>query len=113
MSSNPLRDTPEWRRARQWVYDTYTHCAWCARYIEHPLPRWHPHGRTADHIIELADGGDLTDPRNLQLLCRSCNARKSNYSRQARKRGGRYVMPGNEAAVTALLLGQRTQSRDW
>jgi 5-methylcytosine-specific restriction protein A len=31
---------------------------------------------TVDHVIPLAAGGHLTDPTNLDVLCRSCNGRK-------------------------------------
>jgi 5-methylcytosine-specific restriction endonuclease McrA len=31
---------------------------------------------TADHRVSLAAGGAPFDPRNVQVLCRSCNGRK-------------------------------------
>lgn len=43
-------------------------CAYCKR----SLKRW----REVDHIVPLASGGP-NGRSNLQLLCRSCNARKS------------------------------------
>jgi hypothetical protein len=36
------------------------------------------------HILELADGGQPLDPRNLQFLCGSCRTRKSNTALAAR-----------------------------
>jgi hypothetical protein len=36
------------------------------------------------HILELTDGGQPLDPRNLQFLCGSCRMRKSNAALAAR-----------------------------
>lgn len=38
-----------------------------------------------DHIIEIADGGHLTDPSNLQTLCHPHHAAKTRAAREARK----------------------------
>ena len=37
-----------------------------------------------DHIVELADGGDPLDERNVQLLCWSCHTTKTNRARAKR-----------------------------
>jgi 5-methylcytosine-specific restriction enzyme A len=37
-----------------------------------------------DHIQELADGGELLDPRNIQLLCSSCHVTKTIAERKKR-----------------------------
>jgi 5-methylcytosine-specific restriction enzyme A len=39
---------------------------------------------TADHIIERKDGGADLDKRNIQLLCPTCNARKTAAERAKR-----------------------------
>jgi 5-methylcytosine-specific restriction endonuclease McrA len=38
----------------------------------------------ADHIIELADGGAIFDPANLQTLCHDCHAIKTAAARTER-----------------------------
>ena len=40
-----------------------------------------------DHIRELADGGRLYDPDNLQVLCRRCHAQKTTAAKRARMVG--------------------------
>ena len=37
-----------------------------------------------DHVHELADGGPLLDPRNIQLLCSSCHVSKTIAERKKR-----------------------------
>lgn len=39
----------------------------------------------ADHIVEIADGGALTDPGNLQTLCDDCHKVKTLEARAARR----------------------------
>jgi 5-methylcytosine-specific restriction protein A len=39
----------------------------------------------ADHIIEVADGGALFDPANLQTLCRDCHGVKTEVFRSRRR----------------------------
>lgn len=51
------------------------------------LPGCSVRARSADHVVELEDGGAPFDLANLQAACVSCNSAKSNYSRQARARG--------------------------
>ncbi|RBP03821.1 HNH endonuclease [Roseiarcus fermentans] len=38
----------------------------------------------ADHIVEIRDGGGLTDPANGQCLCGSCHTAKTAAARAAR-----------------------------
>lgn len=39
----------------------------------------------ADHIIEITDGGTLTDPGNLQALCTDCHKVKTREARTTRR----------------------------
>ncbi|MBO0596577.1 HNH endonuclease [Nesterenkonia sp. E16_7] len=39
----------------------------------------------ADHIVEIADGGALTDPANLQTLCTDCHTIKTRQARANRR----------------------------
>ncbi|WP_371708776.1 HNH endonuclease [Nesterenkonia sp. NBAIMH1] len=39
----------------------------------------------ADHIIEIADDGALTDPGNLQIFCDDCHRVKTLEARAARR----------------------------
>jgi 5-methylcytosine-specific restriction enzyme A len=43
-----------------------------------------------DHIIELKDGGEPFDPRNIQLLCQSCHNKKT-AREQVRRASGRTI----------------------
>ncbi|WP_408585934.1 HNH endonuclease signature motif containing protein [Novosphingobium sp.] len=38
----------------------------------------------ADHVVELKDGGDPLDQRNIELLCASCHGRKTALRRRER-----------------------------
>lgn len=69
-------DTPAWRWARGRAMARHR------RRWGDLCPGWNrkPHlagDLTVDHIVPLAAGGHLTDPANLQVLCRSCNGRKA------------------------------------
>lgn len=44
---------------------------------------------TADHIVEIRDGGEPLDPHNLQILCHPCHLSKTHAARAARAEGGR------------------------
>lgn len=62
------------RRAKAVAEHRATHGDWC--------PGWHvpPHPSsdlTADHIVSIHAGGSPDGP--LQVLCRSCNGRKSHH----------------------------------
>jgi len=46
-------------------------------------------GREVDHIVPLHQGGALTDPDNLQVLCRDCHIRKTERERPGRIPGRR------------------------
>jgi len=47
------------------------------------VPR-HGHRIYGDHVIEIADGGALLDPRNIVLRCPACHTRKTNIARAKR-----------------------------
>ena len=54
----------------------------------------------ADHVREIADGGDEWDPQNLQALCRAHHAEKSaaSASSRAERRRGARLLEAREAA---------------
>lgn len=75
----PIYNTPQWR-------------ALIARLIKERGRRCEKCGRTGtrifgDHIIELKDGGEPFDEKNVQLLCGSHHTLKTNAVRAARMKG--------------------------
>lgn len=60
------------RRASAVAQHRAQHGDWCPGYERPPHPS---SDLTADHIIEVAAGGD--DHGDLQVLCRSCNSTKA------------------------------------
>jgi 5-methylcytosine-specific restriction endonuclease McrA len=75
---NPFYLTPEWRQLMRRLIRAR------GRRCEQPGC-----GRTntrifGDHIVELRDGGDPLDERNVRLLCGSCHTLKTNAARAAR-----------------------------
>lgn len=76
---NPMYDTPEWRRRRK--SDIAAHVArygwWCPGYARPGHPS---RDLTDDHIVPGSlEGGT-------QVLCRSCNTRKSHATSPRRRR---------------------------
>lgn len=72
-------------------YASPEHAAWRSAVIARAGHRCQACGRDgtrlfADHIIEISDGGALTDPRNGQALCGSCHTIKTNRTRADRMR---------------------------
>lgn len=70
--------TSQWRKLREAQLRAEPCCATCAQYgIVTPAT-------IADHIVEVKDGGELFDIKNLQSLCHACHNKKTGY--EARKR---------------------------
>lgn len=72
------------QRVTTYVYarDAHKGCYFCGGHVDQDLPPTHPQGRTAHHIIELQDGGDMLDPDNMALAHRDCNS-EAGAKRQA------------------------------
>ena len=78
------RSTGAYQKARAELRTLGLPCWVCRQPIDYTL-RWpHPGSFTADHVIELDRGGDLTDPANLRACHARCNIRRGNYYRQGR-----------------------------
>lgn len=48
-------------------------CAWCGERVDVAIPYPHPHSFTADHVVELCDGGA---PYEVQPMHKLCNEAK-------------------------------------
>ena len=62
------------QRIRQIVLAEETYCWRCGKPVDKRLPGTHPHGPTADHIHDRADGG-ANHRANYRLAHRQCNSR--------------------------------------
>lgn len=71
-----LRSGPGWKRMRQDVLDSETHCGICGGYVDRTVLGTHPDAPSVDHIIPIDDGGDHLERSNVQLAHFGCNARK-------------------------------------
>ncbi|MGH3965094.1 MAG: HNH endonuclease [Pseudonocardiaceae bacterium] len=94
------RDGARWlhvraRLVRTWRLDGAA-CWLCRQPIDWSLPRRHPLGGTADHLVPLSAGGDPNDPGNLVPAHMVCNSRR-----------------GNRSAVTVSSGQVSTRSRAW
>jgi 5-methylcytosine-specific restriction endonuclease McrA len=49
-------------------------CHLCGELVIFGLRKRHPLGPSADHLIPLANGGELLDPNNLRLAHYGCNS---------------------------------------
>jgi 5-methylcytosine-specific restriction endonuclease McrA len=78
------RSTGAYRKARAELAALGLPCWICRKPIDYSLQWPHPRSFSADHVIELDRGGDLTDPANLRPSCLRCNIRRGNYYRQGR-----------------------------
>jgi hypothetical protein len=82
-----IYDTPEFRGFRTLVLRRAGHRCEAIDYHGYRCTRARPHDRLyADHIVELSDGGSLTDPRNGQCLCASHHQIKTRVERVKRYR---------------------------
>jgi 5-methylcytosine-specific restriction protein A len=78
--TNPLYHSKAWRSTSKRVLerDGYR--------CQIRLPGCLGRATAADHIVELADGGELLDMANLQAACKPCNTAKRNTMVAARAR---------------------------
>ena len=78
--------TSQWKNLREQYINAHPLCERCEDqgYIVE--------GREVDHIVEIEDGGDKTDPDNLQTLCVSCHRKKT--AEEKRKREEKKNMNG-------------------
>ena len=84
MTPKQIRSSRRWKRLAMAACPPGTICPRCGRQIIHGLPKGHPAGPSADHIIPLAKGGAPFDPANVAPLCAKCNREKSDkLSRQS------------------------------
>jgi 5-methylcytosine-specific restriction enzyme A len=70
-------------------YQSAAHRAWRAEVIRRAGGCCQGCGRVggrlfADHVVELSDGGDATDPANGRALCGACHSAKTAASRRDR-----------------------------
>lgn len=66
--SDPRYQTPAWRHVRTYVLER-------DRYVcQVRGKRCKEFATEADHIVPLADGGAMFDPRNLRASCKPCNS---------------------------------------
>ena len=75
---NPRTGRPmgkAWDALRKTVIAAADACAICGEVVDKSLQWNDPLAPTVDHIVPLALGGHPSDPTNLQLAHRSCNAR--------------------------------------
>lgn len=75
--AQPFYSTPDWRQLMQAIFkERGRRCEDCGA----------TKGRLyGDHIVEIADGGDRLDRRNVRIVCGSCHGKKT-----ARERARRY-----------------------
>jgi HNH endonuclease len=52
-------------------------CSWCGQKIDYTIRGRHSQAPSCDHIVELWQGGHLTDPANFTVMHYGCNTRKS------------------------------------
>ena len=99
---NNGRTGTKWTNLRKRVIAEEDLCCRCGRPVNKTLPGTHPHGPTADHIIELDRWPDgLLERSNLRLAHRLCNTTAGAvYGEQKRKQGRR-------------TINKRKQSRKW
>lgn len=77
-------DSPEWRSlVKQIVATRGRRCQDCGKTHD---DAGQPARIEAHHIREIADGGEVLDPQNVKLLCRSCHA-AATYDARARRAG--------------------------
>jgi len=78
----PFYRTPEWHALMSGIRRMRGNA--CQDPEHDPRTPRHGHRTYGDHIVELKDGGDPLDPRNILLRCPSCHQKKTNRERLAR-----------------------------
>ena len=82
---DPIYDSPDFRTWRALVYQRAGYrCEAVDRYGLRCSKAAPQHRLYADHIVELKDGGSLTDPANGQCLCAAHHTTKTNVVRVQR-----------------------------
>jgi len=77
--THPFYLSVQWRRFRDWYLGKHPLCEQCER-----EGRLTP-AQMVDHVIEIKDGGALTDESNAMSLCWKCHALKTADERSKRK----------------------------
>ncbi|HNZ65245.1 MAG TPA: HNH endonuclease signature motif containing protein [Smithella sp.] len=77
--TDPFYLSPVWRRFRAWYLTNHPLCEQCER--EGRLIK----ADMVDHIIEIKDGGALTDESNAMSLCWKCHGIKTAKAKNHRK----------------------------
>lgn len=70
-----FRNSTLWKKLRSRHIKEEPFCVKCGRI-----------GRDVDHIKPIEDGGNLTDPNNLQTLCKKCHIDKTKKENKKRHR---------------------------
>ena len=81
MSDHPAYRTKTWKNVRLAVLERDGYVCKIG------LPGCERVATSADHIVELEDGGEPFALENLQAACLRCNVAKGNKARGARKHG--------------------------
>ncbi len=91
--ADPFYQSPEWRTlVRDIKRERGAFCCMCGS----------GHRVTGDHVVEIKDGGEKLDERNVQLLCHGCHQRKT-----ARERARRAVGQSGDRGVVESLGASR------
>lgn len=77
--THPFYLSVQWRRFRDWYIGKHPLCEQCEREGRLTL------AAMVDHIIEIKDGGALTDEENAMSLCWKCHGIKTADERSKRK----------------------------
>ena len=75
MSDNAYRQTA-WRKLRLIKLDNHPLCEKCGKPAEE-----------VDHIIPVANGGEMYEYTNLQSLCKPCHSKKTNEENRRKPKG--------------------------
>ena len=71
--------TSQWKKVREQYINQHPLCEHCEKrgYVVE--------GKEVDHIVEIEDGGDKTNPDNLQTLCIRCHRKKTADEKRRRE----------------------------
>lgn len=79
-----------WTNLSKQVREEQPICIWYGK-----RPNCTKYSKIADHKKALPDGGNPTDRNNLQGMCLSCSAAKTNMEQQKRQLGGKKTITPN------------------
>lgn len=74
-----------WERVKAIVYREETHCWLCGHWVDQTLHHQEPMARSADHLVQLAHGGNPLARTNLRLAHRRCNTIRGNKLRHVKQ----------------------------